>query len=206
MTTIDQINYLEKKINKLPSSSNRRKKLDKKLNLLIQNHLEENSTQFKSIIEDQYKLLQNKIQFKPTQSRNVMFGTHALKYYGSVHKNGFAYLNVKKHNMFTINPFACMRYPSRFRGTIDYMGKIQIKAIDFDYKLIKSLPSQYDGNIEKNGFISLTTSSSELELSDGMIIKMVGRIFPDESYRSNFQNNKYLLWSLIREYKNNNNS
>ena len=198
---MDQIKTIQQKINKLHSSSKRRKKLEKSLILMIHVYLKANDNEFKSIVDRQYQLLENKIRFKPTDARNAIMGTHGTKYTGRIHKNGYAYLTVKKANGLSANPFAGMKHPKKFVGTIDYMGNISIKAVGFEYKLLKSLPSLYDGTINQNGFISLTTTKTEMELSNGMVIKMIGRVFQHEHLRIEFQNNKYRLIAIVKDFR-----
>ena len=178
------MNHLEE-ISKLKTRIDRswlpwwRRKLEERRTQIIREYLEENDQHFQRLITRQYELLKKDFKLKSSQSRNVMFGSHSTRFKGKIHDNGYAYLNVSGHNFITFNPFYGMRYPRAFKGRVDYLGKISLVADTFNYRLIRTLPEEFECKINDEGHLIAKTLRTSAELSQGIITKMIGCMISD---------------------------
>lgn len=100
------------------------------LSVLVQN----DSSVQPLIDENQQLLANNEVKFKVYKEGGSYFGTHATKLKGTIHKNGYVYMEAYR-TMLPFIPFAQSMYPTEFKGEINWDASIDLKVTSRNFQL-----------------------------------------------------------------------
>jgi cytoskeletal protein CcmA (bactofilin family) len=126
---------------------------------------------------------------------------------GKIHSNGYLYLKAKS-NAIEFLEIMSHFYPSRYTGTLNATGLVNIKASGKDFQIIGSrVPSVFIGNITTEGEVILETTESWFEIDGHVHVnKIIADPFKGNSQkRRKFLENRTEIRKMMKEWKINNN-
>lgn len=156
------------------------------------------------LIEENKSLLKSEnVQANVSKEDSYPFGTHAIQLSGNIHKNGFFYLSTDKIESPFSNFLAKNQYPTNFKGTIQWDGRIIIKATSRKFQFIGSrVPIQFTGKIDEIGAIELSIVKSRFELfgEDYMNKLILDPFGQNNSIRQKFVENIVQVKKIVNDY------
>lgn len=158
-----------------------------------------------AVKENKQLLTNQNVKFKVYREGGSYISTHATKLKGSMHKNGFVYVEAYKM-MLPFIPFAKSLYPVKFEGQIHWDGNIDLKVSKRNFQLYGSqVPEEFIGNIDGDGNVEITMVKSSFEWTgEHYIHKLLFDPFNgDESKRSKFIENTINIKKSINDYLDN---
>lgn len=169
----------------------------------IENFLHKTSNEFQQIAKDIHEMLEaDHIEFLVYTEDRSFAGSHVTRMNGTIYDNGYSYSRGIKNNVNWL-PFDSMSFPSRFSGSINYWGEIELIKAEGDYSFLKNVPKKLSGTISELGEIDLVVVDKSWDFSDGQVTmgKLIANHFGDDPYENaEFQNKKASLSHLIHGY------
>lgn len=194
---------LNKKLLKHKKGSDAFRAIKSQMEKLTLSVLEQIDPSVKTMIDDNHQLLTNSnIKFKVYKEGGSYFGTHATKLKGTMHKNGYVYIEAYKM-MLPFIPFAQSMYPTKFNGQINWDGSIDLTVTERNFQFYGSrVPEEFIGNIDENGKVEIHMVKSSFEWTgEHYIHKLLFDPFNgNEQKRSKFIDTTVSLKKKVQNY------
>ncbi len=196
-----RVNSLEKSAwwKRIFSLSRIRKRFQEKqaeLDRELKKWLEQNNEEFAQLAQENLKLLERQeVIYKVKTLQYSPVGTYSAYFRGKLFPDGYAHLELSRTNI-GFYPLSKYDFVSKFLGTIDYLGNIELKPVKIQSSFAFSRPRFYRGYVNDKGVMVLTVTRRDLEMVSGHVVMggLIGLHFDqDEKLHRFFDNRKRLL-------------
>lgn len=149
------------------------KRLELQLDAAIVSYLRKSNSHIESIVYEIETLLVNeRLKFKVTKEGASPFTYMTKRFEGSIHNNGFLYLNAKSNAIEYLNVLGHF-YPTQYGGEIDAFGNTSVRVTKTSAALFGKVPSAFIGTIDKLGRMSFRTSESWREIDGNIHVQKI---------------------------------
>ncbi len=188
---------------KLPKAQNQLARLMNEFDAGLHKFLLENDAQFQDLARQNLELLENnRVIYKVASYTFHPVSTYSAYFKGHIDSQGYAHCYVSRSNV-GVYPMAKYDYVSKFLGTINYLGEIELKAVRINSALIFSLPRKYTGKVNNKGIIELSVVRKDIEIFSGRVImnKLIAKHFEDPQKSQIFNQNRQTLKNILKDYR-----
>ena len=155
---------------------------------LISQKLKYTNSEYKELARTQVSKYSRNLSFKKYKESAGLVISAINSFSGFLYPNGHIYcegtFSFKTSFSKIIEPlFFNQVYPKRMEGTIDALGNVSLRVVQFGWALFNTMPEEFTSRIEENGKITITTKtrSSDVAGSHRSIIHKIISSFAFES-------------------------
>jgi hypothetical protein len=175
-------------------------------------YLSREDSAFASVCDENRKLLANvSIPFTVNEADYGMGTSYTNRFNGSFNSNGFLYCSAVDVSQSVRDKYehfpAFLGFkvsPIEFKGKINCIGLLTLKASKFKYSLAgANLPQQFSGSIDENGNVILFLTDKDWEIvGNHYASKLIADPFKtDNEKRKRFQKNAQYIYEKMMEVR-----
>jgi len=206
---------LEKQVKK-SWGKNKTKRLEEQVKLLnkkqfhvMAEYLHSNNTKIRQLIDmNRTMLVREEMKMKVSKTGMAMTGSYTKEFKGTIRKNGWLYADATNVSWDFMDSFEHLPaffgfkvFPKAYRGTINFMGQIELTVTKHGYYLLGSrLPTHFKASIDGAGNVNMELNKSEWEVGNQFAHRLIADPFKgDDGKRMVFIRNKTEIQNAIHE-------